>query len=126
MAADAVTRDVYMVEIRWAPGDRGVTVVASIVAGNVSRMFAGRHDAVMTGTANTNYLRMVDSKNRHEYIGVMAVLADIAGLDVCRTLANCLDPIVAVDTIAGDVHVIEVRRQPAKSRMAVVTGIAAR
>lgn len=113
MATDAIAGDVQVIEIGRPPGYRGVTVIAGIAAGDVRRMFADGCDAVVAGTAITDDLCVIDSKDRRKNIGRVAVLAHITGLDVCRTFADSLDPIMAIDTIAGDVHVIEVRRQPA-------------
>jgi hypothetical protein len=78
VAANAVTRDVHVVKGRRSPAERGVTVVARVVAGDMSWVFAGRDDAIVTGTAGTNYLRVVDGKHRHKHIGVVAVFADNA------------------------------------------------
>ncbi len=55
----------------------------------------------------------------------MAVLTDICGQDVVRDFAGCFGSVVTTKTIAGYIHVIEVRRYPAIGRMARVTGIAA-
>ena len=60
MAADTVTGDVHVVECCRTPGDRGVTIVAGIVARDVCRVFAGSRDAIVTGTTNSDDLRMVD------------------------------------------------------------------
>jgi hypothetical protein len=46
-------------------------------------------------------------------------------LDMCQVLASRVHAIVAVDTISGDVQVIEIRWQPSGGGMAVVTGISA-
>lgn len=56
----------------------------------------------------------------------MAVLADVAGADVGRTLARRLDPVVAADAVARDVYVVEIRGDPRRGRVAVVTGVATR
>ncbi len=57
---------------------------------------------------------MIDGENRRENVGVMAVLADIAGLDVRRVLAGRFHAVVAVDTVASDVDMVEVRGQPSR------------
>ena len=56
----------------------------------------------------------------------MAVLADIACLNMCRILAGRFRPIVATGAIAGDAHMVEIRGQPANRRVTVITVIAAR
>ncbi len=39
--------------------------------------------------------------------------------------ANCVNAIVAVNAISGNVHVVKVSWQPGDSRVAIITGIAA-
>ncbi len=48
MAAEAIVHDIDVVKVRRGPGDRGVTVIAVVAAGDVRRMFAGCRHAVMT------------------------------------------------------------------------------
>ena len=55
---------------------------------------------------------MIDGKRRYEYIGVVAVLADIGRLYMCRSLAGSLGIVVATDAVACDAGVVEVSRQP--------------
>ena len=43
----------------------------------------------------------------------MAVFADVGGLYMRRDLARGIRAVMAAGTIAGDVNVIEIRRQPA-------------
>ena len=110
VATEAVARNIHVIECRGPPGNRCMTIIAGIVTGDVCRMFSGRCDAVMTGAAGANYLGMVDGKNGHEYIGAVAVLANVAGLHMPGVLAVRIHPIVAVDAITGDVYVIKIRR----------------
>ena len=77
-----------------------MTVVAIDATGDVRRILAGCSDAVMTGPACAEYLRMVNCKHRRKNIGCMAVFADIAGLNVSDVLADCLNAIVTIDTVA--------------------------
>lgn len=42
----------------------------------------------------------------------MAVLANVAGLDVRQILADGIDTVMAVNTLARDVQMVEVGRQP--------------
>jgi len=102
-----------------------MTIVASITTGDMSRVFAGRRNAVMTGTAAAQNLCVIDGKHGRPNVRCVAVLANIAGLYVCRGLADGLRAVVAAHTIASDVDVIEVRRQPGDRRMAVVAVVAA-
>lgn len=78
----------------------------------MSRILAGRGDAVMARAAGTDYLSMVNGKCRRPYIRVVAVFADIACLNVRRSLARGFRTVVAAEAIACDVHVIEIRGQP--------------
>ena len=55
----------------------------------------------------------------------MAVLADVARVDVRRRPARRLDAVMAVDAGARDADVVEVGRQPARRRVAVVAIVAA-
>ena len=47
MTAEAVARDIDVVEIRRQPGDRAVTIVAIVAAGNMCRVLAGGGNAIM-------------------------------------------------------------------------------
>jgi len=53
MAADAVARNVDVVEVGGQPAGCRVTVIAVGAAGDMRRVFAGGRDAVMAGTAAT-------------------------------------------------------------------------
>ena len=59
VAADAVARNIRMIEVSWNPGHGRVAVIAIIAARDVSRVLAGRRVAVMTGNAGSEYLRVV-------------------------------------------------------------------
>ena len=52
---------------------------------------------------------MVDGADRYPDVGGVAVLADVACLNVCEILARGICAVVAVDTVIGDVRVIEIR-----------------
>ena len=68
---------------------------------------------------------MVDHVDRRKQNIVVAVLANISGLDMRGILAGRLCTVVAADTIAGNIDVIEIGRQPAVRRMTIITGITA-
>jgi len=91
----------------------------------VSRMLAGSHGAVVTGRARAEDLRVVDAVDRCPENRVVAILADVTGADMSRALAGRIDTVMAADTIAGNVHMVEVRGDPGVRRMAVVAGVAA-
>jgi len=99
-----------------------VTVIAGIAAGDMRRMLAGRRKAVMAGIAGSDDLVMVDRHHRCKHVCRVAVLADVRRLHMGRILAGSFDAVVAADTIATDVDVIKVCRQPAKRAVAVVAG----
>lgn len=87
-----------------------MAIITSVAAGDVRRMLANCDDSVVTGAARTNYLSVVHRENGGEYIRIVAVLANVAGLNVCQVLADRIDAVMAVDTVSRDVQVIEVRR----------------
>ena len=125
VATDAITGNTNMVEARGPPAGRRVTVVTGVAAVYVRRVFAGCNEAVMTGATGAQNVRVIDGKDRRKHIRVMAILADIAGLDMRRSLAGGVGAVVAVDAVARNIYMVEVRRQPAKRRMTVVAGVAA-
>jgi len=55
----------------------------------------------------------------------MAVFADIRRLNVCRAFAGRVRAVMAAKTISDDVHVIEIRGQPADRAVTVIAIIAA-
>ena len=103
-----------------------MTVVAIIAAGDMRRVLACRNDTVVAGAAGANNLSVVHRVSRYPNIRVVAVFANIRCLNVRQVLAGRLNAIVATRAIAGDAYVIEIRGQPADSRMAIVTIVAAR
>jgi len=110
MAAKAVADNIYMIEGCRSPSNGRVTIIAGVAAGDVRWVFTGRGNAVMTRTACADHLRMVNGKYGRKHIGVVAVFADIAGLDMIRRLAGSVHAVMAVDAVADDIYVIEVRR----------------
>ena len=113
VAVNAVIREIRMVEVRGQPANGRVTVVAIITAGDMRRGFADGRDAIMTGSTSTQYLRMVNRERRCPYIRGVAVLTNIGCEYMCCVLADCINAIVAADTVARDIYVIEISRQPA-------------
>ena len=90
-----------------------MAIVAGIAACDMCWMFACRNDAIMTAVAGTDDLRVVNGEDRRKYVGVVAVLANITGLDVCQVLADGIDTVVAVNTLARDVQMVKSGWQPA-------------
>jgi len=91
----------------------------------VARILACCRYAVVTGRAGPQHLGVVNSENGREHIRRMAVLAYIGRLNVCRVLAGRVRTVVAAKTIARDVHVIEVGRQPAYGAVTIIAVVAA-
>ena len=54
----------------------------------------------------------------------MAVLADVTGVDMSRALADCIGTVMTADAVAGYVYVVEVRGDPCRRHVAIVTGVA--
>ena len=54
----------------------------------------------------------------------MAILANIAGLEVCQRLSGGLDTIVATGAATCDICVVEYRRYPQGARVAVIALVA--
>ena len=80
----------------------------------------------MAGETGANDLRVIDHVGRHKRHVVVAVLADIGGIDMRRMLARRIGAVMAADAVGGDVGVIEVGRDPRVGRVAVVAVVAAR
>lgn len=89
-----------------------MAIVAGIAARDMCWMFACRNDAIMAAVAGADDLRVVNGEDRCKDVGVVAILTNIAGLDVCQILANGVHTVMAVNTLACDVQMVEVGRQP--------------
>lgn len=87
-------------------------------------MLAGRHRAVVTGTACSKDLRVIDRCGRLESGRAVAVLAYIGGLNVRRTLASRRGTVVAAHAVSGNAGVIKYSGQPRAHSMAVVALVA--
>ena len=124
VAADAVARNIRMIEVSWNPGHGRVAVIAIVAARDVGRVLARCRVAVMTGNAGSKYLGVVYrvcGRKRHV---VVTILAHVTRVDMGRVLAGCLDAVMAVDTIRGDADVVEIRGRPRNRCMAVVAIVA--
>ena len=114
VAANAVIHNIGMVEIRRHPGHRRMTVIAIVAAGHMGRVFADSRDAIVAGVAGSAHLCVIDRVGGYPDVRCMAIFANIRGPNVSWVLACRVGAIVAAGTISRDVHVIEIRRQPAK------------
>ena len=54
----------------------------------------------------------------------MAEFAVVRRLDVRRVLSGRVSAVMAVDAVSGDIDVVEIRRKPRHSRVAVITVVA--
>jgi len=100
VTAEAVARDIRMIEGGRYPAIRGVAVVAGIGTRDMSRIFAGRDGSVVTRGAGTEHLRVIDAVGGRPEDFVVAVLADVRGTDMRRTLADRVDAVMAAHTVA--------------------------
>ena len=110
VAAYTVAGDAHVVEVRRQPGDGAVAIVAGITARDVSRVFPRRGDAIMTGSAASQYLGVIDGQDRRPQVRRMTIFADVCGLYVRRSLPGCVCAVMAAYAVAGNVHMVEICR----------------
>lgn len=120
MAAPTVTDDIDVIEISRYPAGGGMTIVTVVAAVDVRRVLACCCSTVVTGAARANDLGVIDGKHGSKDIGRMAILTDIGCLDVRRVFAGGFGAVMAIETAARVIHVIEVRGQPADRRVTVI------
>jgi hypothetical protein len=125
VACGAASDDIGVIEVGRQPRYCGVAVVTVVAAGDVGRVFSGCDNAIVAGTAGTQYLRVIDPVGGRPQVAVVAVLAHIGGLNMGRILAGGFDAVVTARAVGHDVGVIESGWKPPSSRMAVITIIAA-
>lgn len=75
-------------------------------------MFAGCRSAVMTRTAGTDDLRVIDPVCGREGVRVVTIFANVGRLYVGWAFARGIDAIVATGTTIDDTEVIERRWSP--------------
>ena len=102
-----------------------MTIVTVVAAVDVSRILARRGHAIMADPASAQNLRVIDGECGVPDIRCVAVLADVAGLNMGERFTGRFNTVVATDTISRDVYVIEIRGQPGHRRMAIVAGVVA-
>jgi hypothetical protein len=88
-------------------------------------VFSDGGDTIVAGITGTGNLCVINRVGRHPDVGCVAIFADFRRLDVGRIFAGRVGTVVAACTITSNVHVIEVRWQPAYSGVTVVTVVAA-
>jgi len=100
--------------------------IALLRGAEVILILTRRLNTIVAGRTRPEHLGMVDGDNRREDIGRVTVFAHIRRLDVRRILAGRIRAVMAAHTVARDIYVIEVRRQPANGAVAIVAIIATR
>jgi len=91
----------------------------------VPRVHAGGRSAIVTGCARAQHLGVIDCSYRRPDICAVTIFADVGRLRVQWTLASRVRSIMTADTVVDNVCMIEIRRQPRDSRVAVIAIIAA-
>ena len=79
----------------------------------------------MTGAAGADYLRVVDPDGGFPRGRAMTIFADIRRADVVGVLALGDAPVVAAETVAGEIIVVEGSRYPRCRIVAILAVIAA-
>ena len=84
-----------------------MTIVTSIAALDMAGVFAGRNRTIVTARAGTLHRCVVDSRDRGEVLGIVAVLTRVQRSDVRCRFAQRGGAIVAASTITCDARVIK-------------------
>ena len=121
----AIPGDIHMVEIGRYPGHCCMTVIAVIAAGDMSRMFTGRDQAVMARRTDSKYLCVIYRVGRCPENIVVAVLANIGCVYMRWVLTGGTCAVMTIDAVARDVGMIEIRRNPRRGCVAVIAVVAA-
>ena len=121
----AIPGDIHMVEIGRYPGHCCMAVITVITAGDVSRMFAGRDQAVMARRTDSKYLCVIYCVDRCPENIVVAVLANIGCVDMSRMFTGGTCAVMTINAIARDVGMVEVRWNPRRGCVAVIAIVAA-
>ena len=95
-----------------------------IATGNMVNRLAYRCTVIVAGKAGANDFIMIGPE-RCPACKSMAVFTDIRGSDMCRLLADGDYVVMADDTVAGYILVMEPRIKPGRGFMAIVAIIAA-
>lgn len=117
------SRHAGMIETCRCPRDRGVAVVAAVIASDVIGAFTCCDRPVVAREAGAGDLRMIDASRRSPDHGGVTGLAQGARRNMRGVLARCPCAIVTTCAVACDAVVAEARRHPATDRVAVFAGI---
>ena len=102
-----------------------MAILAIVAARNMCGMLAGCGNAVVAGSAGSEYLAVINHEDGRKNAGCVAVLTYVRCLHMRRRFACCAGAVVACSTAACDIGVIKIRGKPAICRMAIVTVIVA-
>lgn len=98
-----------------------MTVIAVVAACNMRRVLASCGTAIVTGAAAAHYVGVVNGQHGLPNRCVVAVLADIRCLNMCRTFAGGIGAVVAAEAAADNVRVVEYSGHPSRRVMTIVT-----
>ena len=112
------------IDVRNPRGGR-VAFVAFVNRDEVLAIRARCRVAIVAGRTYADYLVVIDSGRGRPGRRRMAALANVTGIHVIDILARGFGAVVALDTVADDVHVVEIGRYPGHCCMAVIAIIAA-
>ena len=118
VTANAIADDIRVIKIRRQPRHGRVAIIAVVSAGNMRWVLACRDGAVMTGSASTDNLRVIDYHNRLKERCTVAIFTDVAGQYVILIFPNRVRTIVTTNAIARVVRMIKGCRYPAVGCMA--------
>ena len=114
-------RNSRMVEHGRRPGIGRMAIITRVAAGDVTGAFSLSNSVVVTATAYTNHLQMIDLQRRLPCRGAMTVLADIRRIEMGRQLVRQ----VATRARTGDIRMVEHGWRPGIGRMAIITRVTA-
>ena len=92
------------------PRIRCVADVALYCGAEVILVLADCLNAIVAGRTRAKHLCVVDCEYRRKHIGGVTVFTDVRCLNVRRVLTNCIGAVMAADTVADNIDVIEIRR----------------
>lgn len=108
------------------PGIRRVAGITFLLRDEMPEVLAGGNVAVVTGRTRAENLSMV-GRDRGTPCGRRVTgLTHVRCQRMHRALTRCINAVVTAKTVVDDIGVVEVRRYPGHSRMAIITIVAAR
>ena len=107
------------------PRDRRVAFIAFLDTVEVSVIGASCNIAIVAGRTYAQHLPVIDRGRGRPGRRRMAALANVTGIHVIKILTRRFGAVMALDTVPGDIHMIEIGRYPGHCCMAVIAVIAA-